>query len=49
MKPVGVFAFFIGFFLLYFRHVTDTLQNTEKGVAGLYSGDPVFLYVVGHP
>ena len=36
------------FLLILFLYKTDTLQNTRRWVAGLYSGDLAFVYVVGH-
>ena len=33
----------------YYFYKTDILQNTWRWVAGLYSGNLVFIYVVGHP
>ena len=41
--------FFSIFLLIQFFYKTDTLQNTWRWVAGLYSGDLAFLYVAGHP
>ena len=43
------FAFYFFFLLIYLSYKTDTLQNMSRWVAGLYSGDPAFLSVVGHP
>lgn len=43
------FTFYFCSLLIWWFHKTDTLQNTWRWVAGLYSGNLAYLYVVGHP